>query len=330
MSEKNQVIFLQKEGESLCFNSPKSKNALALIPSNLCIYHTFEINEENPLLKAYQNKLLAREQGYLCFSFSTKLQNNLSCFFAPLSLLSYAKFAMLDLSLPTQVPLQSLCVLFIYQSNALLCFYQNQVLQYCKILQYQVEDINLCKHYLATLFEYNAPLYCLSYIQPLPPLFQPLELAPLSSLFISSPPDFGIHFKQISILSQEGIVPLTSPPSRSLKLLKFILYTFVLFTLSTFAFCTFVHSPPPDQIKKTHTLQILSTLQSLPSNKPLFLLLQTLSANLKNIPLLELNFHDQILKITFAEQIPRELMDALAFKGYIFKVLDPSTLEIAL
>lgn len=328
MSANNQVILLHKEGEMLNFKSPK--NPLALIPSNLCIQHIFESNEEKPLLKAYQEKLLSKEQSYLCFSFPIKLQNHLLCFFAPHSLLSNAKFAMLDLALPLQIPIQNLCVLFIYPSNALLCFYQNQTLQYCKTLNHKIEDIALLKSYLNTLFEYNSPLYCLSYIHPLPPPFQSLDLIALSSLFGSSPPDFYLCFEKIPILCHKAIIPLTSPPSSSFKLLKFMLYSLALSILSTIAFCTLLSSTPQPQDNHSHTLQILSALQALPSNQPLFLLLQTISENLGDSPLLEMSFDNQTLKLTFNSQIPKKLSNALASKGYAYKTLDSNTLEISL
>lgn len=328
MSAKNQVILLHKEAEALYFDSPK--NPLALIPSNLCIHHTFENNEENPLLKAYQEKLLNKEQSYLCFSFPIKLQNHLLCFFAPHSLLSNAKFAMLDLALPLQIPMQNLCVLFIYPSNALLCFYQNQTLQYCKTLNHKIEDISLLKSYLNTLFEYGSPLYCLSYIHPLPPPFLSLNLIALSSLFGSSSPDFHLCFEKIPILCNETIIPLTSPPSSSFKLLKFMLYSLALSILSTIAFCTLIPSSPPIQDNHSHTLQILSTLQALPSNKPLFLLLQTIGENLGDSPLLEMSLDNQTLKLIFHSQIPKKLSDTLASKGYAYKSLDFKTLEISL
>lgn len=330
MSAKDPIILLQKEENTLLSHSNKKSNALALIPSNLCITHTFELSEENPLLKAYQDKLLQKEQGYLSFSYPLKLQNNLLCFFAPSSLLSSTRFAMLDLSLPTQLALPSLCTLFIYPSHSLLCFYQNQVLQYCKTLQHQEKDITLCKDYLKTLFEYDLPLYALSYTHPLPKVLHSLDLTPLSSLFISSPPDFGLHFKSIAIINPQAIIPLTSPPSRSLNLLKFMALSFFLFALSTFVLCSLTHSPSPKEENNTRALQILSTLQSLPSNKPLFLLLQTLSENLEDNPLLEMSFDNQTLKLTFHSQIPKELVNALIGKGYALKTLNPSTLEIAL
>lgn len=330
MSEKSSIILLQKEENTLLSHSNKKKNALALIPSNLCITHTFELSEENPLLKAYQDKLLQKEQGYLSFSYPLKLQNSLLCFFAPSSLLSSSKFAMLDLSLPTQLALPSLCTLFIYPSHSLLCFYQNQTLQYCKTLQHQEKDITLCKDYLKALFEYDLPLYALSYTHPLPQILHSLDLTPLSSLFISSPPNFGLHFKSITITNPQAVIPLTSPPSKSLNLLKFMALSFTLFALSTFALCSLIHSPSPKEENNTRALQILSTLQSLPSNQPLFLLLQTLSENLEDNPLLEMSFDNQTLKLTFHPQIPKELVNALIAKGYALKTLNPSTLEIAL
>lgn len=326
---KNQVILLQKEEEFLLSNPSKKGNTLALIPSNLCITHTFEPSEENPLLKAYQDKLLQKEQSYLSFSFSSKLQNNLLCFFAPCLLLSNSKFAMLDLSLPTQIQLPSLCTLFIYPSHSLLCFYQNQSLQYCKTLLHQEEDIALCKSYLSTLFEYDQPLYALSYLHPLPKALHSLDLIPLSSLFISSSPDFGLHFEKLPISNHQAIISLTPPPSQALNLLKFMFFSLALFALSTFAFCSLTHSPPQES-NDTRSLQILSTLQSLPSNQPLFLLLQTLSKNLGNHPLLEIELYDQKLKLIFKSQIPQELVGTLSKKGYALKTLDPSTLEIAL
>lgn len=330
MSEKSSIILLQKEENTLLSHSNKKSNALALIPSNLCITHTFELSEENPLLKAYQDKLLQQEQGYLPFAYPLKLQNNLLCFFAPSSLLSSTKFAMLDLSLPTQLALPSLCTLFIYPTHSLLCFYQNQVLQYCKTLQHQEKDIALCKDYLTTLFEYDLPLYALSYTHPLPQILHSLDLTPLSSRFISSPPDFGLHFERIAITNLQAIISLTSPPSRSLNLFKFMALSFFLFALSTFALCSLTHSPPPKEENNTRALQILSTLQSLPSNKPLFLLLQTLSENLENNPLLEISFDNQTLKLTFHSQIPKELVKTLTSKSYALKTLNPTTLEITL
>lgn len=331
MSANHQIILLQKKEKELFLNHrPKKACSLAFIPSSLCTQSLFDTDIENLLLKAYQDKLLSKEQNYLSFCFPSKLQNKTLCFFAPITLLSSAKFAMLDLSLPTQIPHKELCVLFVYPSNSLLCFYQNQVLQYSKIIYHHTQDIQLCKHYLKTLFDYTSTLYCLSYIHPLPEVLQSLNLAPLSSLFLPSPPDFGLHFEKITLIQNEGILSLSSPPSQSSRLLKFMFFSFLFFSLSTFAFCFFTHSPPPTQENDTHSIQILSTLQSLSSNKPLFLLLQTLNQTLKNTPLLHVQFRNTTLTLAFKDQIPNHLIALLSSKGYVLKTTDSTTLEIAL
>lgn len=330
MSTKNQIILLHKENEELSFCRPKQNNSLAFIPSSICIQSFFDIGVENPLLKGYQEKLLSQNQTYLPFIFPQKLQNKTLCFFAPTTLLSSNKFAMLDLSLPMQIPLEKLCVLFVYPTNSLLCFYQNQTLQYTKIINHHFKDIRLCNHYLQTLFEYTSPLYCLSYVHPLPEALHSLNLTPLSSLFISSPPDFGLHFEKITLTQKESIVSLTSPPSQSLKLFKFMLCSSLLFSLATFVFCFFTHSPPPIQNNDTRPIQILSTLQSVSSNKPLFILLQALNQVLQNTPLLHTQFSNPTLTLIFHDPIPNNLVIYLSSKNYAVKMLDSSTLEITL
>lgn len=330
MDAKNQVILLHKQKEMLLAHKSKTSSPLALIPSFLCIQNSCDLKEENPLLKAYQDKLLSQNQNYLSFYFPLKFQNNLLCFFAPHSLLASSKFAMLDLILPTQITHKELCVLFVYPSNALFCFYQNQTLQYCKNISYHPKDIHLCQHSLKTLFDCNSPLYALSYLNPIPQVLHSLNLTPFSSLFTSSPPDYALHFEKISIIQEKGIIPLTSPPSHSLKLLKFMLLSFSFFVSITAIFCFFIHSPPPIQNNDTRSLQILSTLQATPSNKPLFLLLQTLNNTLKDAPLLHIQFSNSHLILEFKKRIPKNLPSLLSSYGYTQKVLNPTTLEIAL
>lgn len=330
MSAKNQIILLQKDGERLSFCHSKRSNSLALIPSSLCVQSSFNAGVENPLLKAYQDKLLPQNQTYIPFIFSQKIQNKIMCFFAPLSLLSSNKFAMLDLSIPTQISIKKLCVLFVYPSNSLLCLYQDQTLQYSKIIYHHLEDVKVCKHYLQTLFEYTSTLYCLSYTHPLPEVLQSLHLTPLSSLFVSSPPDFGLYFEQITLIQQEGIIPLNSTPSQISKLFKFMSFSSMLFFLITFTFCFFTHSPLPIPKDDTHSIQILSTLQSLPSNKSLFILLQTLSQALKDASLMCMQFSNTTLTLIFQDSIPNNLITYLSSKDYVIKTINSTTLEIAL
>lgn len=330
MDKKHSIILLQKNDDTLLCSNAKNKNPLALIPSSLCIHASFDCSEENVLHSAYRSKLLDQNQEYLTFHFHQKIQDKNECFFFPTSLLPHCKFAMLDLFLPTQIVSKELCVLFVYSSHSLLCFYQNQALQYCRKIRTSQEDLKFCIHYLTTLFTQISTLYCLSYISSLPQnLYE--NLMPLSSLFTSSPKDEGLHFESITLTQQDNILSLTPPAKQSHQLFKFMLISSCVFALSTLTFCFFTHSPPPIKINNTHSLQILSTLNSLPSNKNLFLLLQELSKLLNNTPLLSIKLsNNELLVIEFQDQIPQQLLSLLSSKGYISKILDSTTIEIVL
>lgn len=329
MSKRDDLVFLYKHENRLTW-SGNSKNALILIPSSLCIQTSYEIDEETPLLKAYQDGFLSQNQNYLSFYFPQRLQNKTECFFVPTPLLSSARFAMLDLSLPAQLSLYEICVLFIYSSYSLLCFYQNQTLQYCKKVQ-SFEDLNLCRHHIQTLFDYTSNIYCLSYLDHLPKEFFCANLIPLSSLFSPSAKDEGLWFESITLIQQNEILTLSIPPPKAYDLGKFMLFSLAFFVLITFIFCFFTHSPHPIQNKDTRSLQILSTLHSLPSNQPLFALLQELSIMLKDISILAINLSpENLLRIEFPDQIPQHLLNLLSSKGYVSKIDSPTTLEIAL
>lgn len=330
MSEKERIILLHKHNQTLLPKQSRNKNSLALIPSSLCFQAFYDLSETNPLLKAYQDRLLKQNQNYLCFCFAQQLKNNLLCFFAPTSLVSCGKFAMLDLALPAQIPKEKICVLFVYSSNALLCFYQNQELQYCKSIAYQQEEIELCKRYLQTLFDYTPPLYCLSYIHPLPKVLHSLKLSALSSLFFTSPPDFGLHFQEIPLTQQDKILPIASLPSPSFRLLRFMLISLCFFALFTFAFSFLLPFKPQTQDSNHHLAQVLNTLQSLKSNKTLLFALQALHQPLKNTPILSLSFSSEKLIVEFKDPFDKDFLDLLANQGYKSKVLNPTTLEIAL
>ncbi|WP_170126764.1 hypothetical protein [Helicobacter brantae] len=176
---ENQIILLEKKGNTLTPNV--SQNPLSLIPSSLCIQAHFELNEPNPLLRAYQNKILSSDQNYLSFCFPLKFHNQTLCFFAPTSKIPKSNFAMLDLSLPTQIDREKICVLFVYPSLSLLCFYQNRTLEYCKTF-----TLPSTLPSLKALFEYDDEIFCLS-PTPIPQAFYSLPLVAFSSFFTSSP-----------------------------------------------------------------------------------------------------------------------------------------------
>lgn len=315
----NQVVLLEKQEDRL---TPKiSQNPLALIPLSLCIQTSFELNEANPLLRAYQDKLLSQEQNYLYFSFPLKIQNKLECFFAPTTFKS--KFAMLDLSLPAQINIDKICVLFLYPSLSLLCFYQNHFLEYCVS---SPSPSTLPFHHIKVLFDYHAPIYCLSTL-PSPPqkLISTHSLVPLGKFFGGSE-DFSLHIKEIKILEPSSILPLSSPPPPTHHLLSFLTLSSTLFAFFTFLFCFFTHSPP-----KEDNLQILSSLTSLPDNHSLFVLLEKLSEISQDSPLLSIELqNNRTLALNFHTPIPQNLINALTIKNYTSKIINPQTLEISL
>lgn len=329
MSSENPIILLQKNDDKLLFGETYGKNTLALIPSFLCTQYSCDLTQEDPLLKAYQDKALSQEQNYLPFYFPQRLQNKLECFFAPSKLLCNAQFAMLDLSLPSQIPIQEICVLFVYPTHSLICFYQNQILQYCKKIRSHKEELEICKHHIQTLFDYHLDFYCLSYLKPLPQ--ELAHLTPLSSFFTSSPLDEGLYFESITLCKQDHILTLSTPPPQTHHLARFMLCSLLFCGIATSLFCFFTHSPSPIQNNDSNSLQILSTLHSLPSNQTLFVLLQELNQTLQDNPILSLDFsYGEFLRIEFPSKIPPHLIHILSSKGYISKIYNPTTLEIAL
>lgn len=317
----NQIVLLEKQEDKLTPNP--SQNPLALIPSSLCIQTSFELNEANPLLKAYQDKLLSQEQNYLSFGFPLKVQNKLECFFAPTTFKS--KFAMLDLSLPTQIDIDEICVLFLYPSLSLLCFYQNHSLEYCISSS---SPSNLPFHHIQALFDYHAHLYCLSTL-PSPPqeLISTHSLVPLGKFFGESE-DFSLHIKEIKILQSSSILPLSSPPPPTHHLFRFLTLSSTFFAFFTFLFCFFTHSPPKEDNRH---LQILSSLTSLSDNHSLFVLLEELDKISKDSPLLSIELQNNyILTLNFHTPIPQNLINTLATKNYTSKIINPQTLEISL
>lgn len=317
----NQVVLLEKQEDKI--TSKISQNPLALIPSSLCIQASFELNEANPLLKAYQDKLLCKKQNYLPFCFPLKIQNKLECFFAPTTFKS--KFAMLDLSLPAQIDIDKICVLFLYPSLSLLCFYQNHSLEYCIS---SPSPSNLPFHHIKALFDYHAQIYYLSTL-PSPPqeLISTHSLVPLGRFFGKNE-DFSLHIKEIKILQSSSILPLSSPPPPTHHLFRFLALSSTLFAFFTFLFCFFTQSPPKEDDRH---LQILSSLTSLPDNYSLFVLLEELSKISQDSPLLSIELqNNHTLTLSFHTPIPQNLINTLATKNYTSKIINPQTLEIFL
>ena len=319
MAWREAVILLEKKQNHLYPNA--SKTPLSLIPSSLCIQSSYEIDEPKALLRAYQDKILSQDQNYLSFCFPLKIQNKTLCFFAPLCKIPKSKFAMLDLSLPTQIDREKICVLFVYSDFSLLCFYQNHTLEYC-----QTFTSASTLPSLKALFGYSSAIYCLAYV-PIPKEFHSLSLLPLSSFFTSSPKDFSLHFESIPLQDAPPLLPL-SPPTPSHHIPRFMLLTSLLCIVLTCIFCFLSPSPPQAD---TRPLQILSTLHSLPSNTPLFSLLQELEHISKQYPLLSIELCDnQVITLTFANPLPQSLLSSLASKEHIGKMVDSKTLEIGL
>ncbi|RDU71875.1 hypothetical protein, partial [Helicobacter brantae] len=118
------------------------------------------------------------------------------------------------------------------------------------------------------------------------------------------------------------------PPTPSHHLLRFMGLSSLLCIALTSIICFLSPSPPPTD---TRSLQILSTLHSMPSNASLFSLLQELENISKQYPLLSIKLCDsQILTLTFATPFPQSLIFSLASKEYVSKIVDCKTLEIIL
>lgn len=295
------IFFRQKD---LCLLPSLIPAPIVLLPSNLAIQAQCPSNL-NPLEYGYTSKILDCNLNYLSFDFS--LSSNTACFFVPTSILPNCTFALLDLHLPPLLGIE--CALFVYEKEALFCFYQEGKLAYLK----QIENPSSLSHCLLlvsklysipnpsfTLFDYGfTHSFCAT---------STLTLTSQTLTLNSSPPLIALEKKSSNLISLGKFFALSS-------LLTALSYALLIF-----------FSPPPSPPAPTSPHS-----KNLNASYPLYSLLSLLTPSLVNEDFLSYQYtQEEGLTLSFAKPFSPKLLQLLHSKGYKTNVLDPMTLRIGL